>query len=268
MSSANRLEHMQTGLALHREILAEPWLGTWTREIHARYETLEAARRRDGPLAPSALMSPGQRFLPTASSFTLGEIFSGGNLRILLAGILAGPAGAWTRGELNGSFVCDIDQSWIRRQYAPANYPQWHAPHGWHQDGALGFDFMSRCSEPGSEEGILNMVTCWISLGACGADAPGLEFVTRRTDEVFQPGELAESNIRGRFDSSEFWQPELKGGDALLFRGDLLHRTHVEPEMTRDRTSLELRFFPAGKVPARLRDDRLIPTDYAGDGEA
>jgi hypothetical protein len=42
-------------------------------------------------------------------------------------------------------------------------------------------------------------------------------------------------------------------GDALVFGGGVLHHTHVAATMTRDRTSLELRFFPpeARLAPAR-----------------
>jgi hypothetical protein len=45
----------------------------------------------------------------------------------------------------------------------------------------------------------------------------------------------------------------------LIFRGDILHRTHVVPEMTKDRTSIELRFFSAVSIPERLQTDRFIP---------
>src|SRR6202140_4223876 len=35
--------------------------------------------------------------------------------------------------ELGAPVVCDGDQCWVRRQYAPGNYPPLHAPHSWHQ---------------------------------------------------------------------------------------------------------------------------------------
>jgi len=75
------------------------------------------------------------------------------------------------------------------------------------------------------------------------------------------PGELAEERVRPRFASQEFWRPVMEPGDALLFRGDIIHRTHVTSTMTRDRTSLELRFFSADRVPARLEGDRFIPLE-------
>ena len=234
----------EVGLVLHRSVLVEPWLTTWAGQIEARYLTLEAARREAGPCAPGALMSPGQRYVSTASSCTLGEIFPGEDRRILFAEISASPVGTWTQNELKGPFSCDLEQSWVRRQYAPANYPPWHAPHGWHQDGALGFDFLSPDNRPDSPDAVLRMVTCWIALTPCGSDAPGLEFITTRLDSLLRPGELTDSSLRARFRASEFWRPELAAGDAVVFRGDLLHRTYVTPAMTKNRTSLELRYFP------------------------
>src|SRR4029077_7567244 len=103
--------------------------------------------------------------------------------------------------------------------------------------------------------------TCWVSLDPCGTDAPGLELVNRRFDALFPPAELIEEHVRSRFAAEEFWRPVLEPGDALLFRGDILHRTHVTPAMTQDRTSIELRFFPLENLPARLKGDRFISID-------
>jgi hypothetical protein len=80
----------------------------------------------------------------------------------------------------------------------------------------------------------------------------------RRFDGLLSPVELIGSRVSARFKPEEFWRPVLEPGDALLFRGDVLHRTHVTPAMTQDRTSVELRFFPAGNLPARLEGDRFI----------
>ena len=236
-------------------------LATWSAQVEARYQILETARKEGGAVAVSRLLAPGQRFVPTASSFTIKAVLSGENLRGFFSTLIAGSAGAWIRGELGNRVTCDLDQSWVRRQYAPRNYPSLHAPHGWHQDGALKFDFLLQRDRGIPRDAMLPMVTCWIALGACGEDAPGLEIVTRRLDGLLAPAELREAVVRARFASEEFCQPVLAAGDALLFRGDLLHRTHVTPAMTKDRTSLELRFFPASEIPKRLRGDRMIPLD-------
>jgi hypothetical protein len=72
---------------------------------------------------------------------------------------------------------------------------------------------------------------------------------------------LTDAIVRRTFPAETFWRPVLKAGDVLLFWGDILHRTHVTPAMTNDRTSIELRFFPADRLPARLAGDRFFPLE-------
>jgi ectoine hydroxylase-related dioxygenase (phytanoyl-CoA dioxygenase family) len=205
------------------------------------------------------LVPPGQRFVPNASSLTLGAVFSEDTLRAVLDRVRAGPAGAWIRDELGEPVACDLEQAWVRRQYAPQHYPSLHTPHGWHQDGALGFDFLSHPEGNFPPEALLAMVTCWIALGPCGVESPGLELVTRRLEGLLAPAELTDERVRERFAPEQFSRPVMVPGDAVLFCGDILHRTHVTPAMTKDRTSIELRFFQANNFPRRLKDDRCIP---------
>jgi ectoine hydroxylase-related dioxygenase (phytanoyl-CoA dioxygenase family) len=179
----------------------------------------------------------------------------------MLAKLFAGPAGEWIKHELSGQFACDVDQAWVRRQYGPQHYPAFHAPHGWHQDGALGFDFLSHENSSFPPDAILPMVTCWIALSPCGAEAPGLELVTQRLETLLAPMDLADARVRTRFTPELFWQPVMEPGDALLFRGDILHRTYVTSAMTKDRTSIELRLFPADNLPPRIKDDRFVRLD-------
>jgi hypothetical protein len=101
------------------------------------------------------------------------------------------------------------------------------------------------------------MITIWIALGPCGTDAPGLELLTRSPNELVLPSQLVDVRLRSAFAPELFWTPVLSAGDALLFSGDILHRTHVLPGMTRDRTSIELRCFAADRLPARLKGDRF-----------
>jgi hypothetical protein len=249
----------RAGCVWFRSILAGLPLADWTSRIEVRYQELETVRKQHGSAGLARILEPGQRFVPTASSLSLGAVLSDENLRAIFAAILAGPAGAWITDQLGNRTACDLDQAWVRRQYAPRNYPPLHAPHGWHQDGALGFDFLSHPAGKFPAGALLPMVTCWMALGPCGVDAPGLEIVTRRLKGLLAPAGLLDERVRARFAPGEFWRPVLAPGDALLFRGDLLHRTHVTPAMTQDRTSIELRFFPADRCPARLKDDRFIP---------
>lgn len=134
-----------------------------------------------------------------------------------------------------------VDACWVRRQYAPAAAPAGHAPHAWHQDGALG----ARFDVPPDDDAarLLDLVTCWIALVPCGADAPGLELADsidgdRRLD-LHALADLAHGVAAGRLETS---RPVLAAGDALVFDGRVPHRTHVAAAMHADRTSLELRF--------------------------
>lgn len=115
---------------------------------------------------------------------------------------------------------------------------------GWHQDGAF----------LGAEVRSLNL---WVALSDCGVDAPGLDFVPRRFDEVLASGtggatfdwsvghEVAVGSspvgvVRPRFDA----------GDALVFDHLFLHRTAVEPSMQGDRHALECWLFAPSAYPA------------------
>ena len=130
-------------------------------------------------------------------------------------------------------------QCWVRRA---------RPPHGWHQDGALHHDFVSGP--------LLVMLTCWIPLVRCGRDAPGLEWVEPTLDTLLKPSELTDDAVQTRF--TRFVQPEFAAGEAVLFDGGLLHRTHTTPVMTLPRTSIELRFIAAGPAPPRLAGETLL----------
>lgn len=246
------------GVAFCPAALSQAQLAPWITRIDAQYERIEAARRQTSATGISDLIPPGQRFAPTASSFTIGAILSDDELQTLFTAIDAGRAGDWIRPKMSDGIACDVSQSWVRRQYAPRHYPPLHAPHGWHQDGALGFDFLSHPDGIFPSDALLPMVTCWIALGPCGVEAPGLEIVKRRLETLLPPPELADGKVRARFGPEEFYRPAMEAGDAVLMRGDILHRTFVTPEMTRDRTSIELRFFATDNLPARLKTDRFL----------
>lgn len=128
-------------------------------------------------------------------------------------------------------------QAWVRRQYPPHLAPPGHAPHSWHQDGALGHHFQG----PGA---LLDTVTCWCPLVPCGVDAPGIE-LAQRTPELLP--------LEALRPVGPTHAPPLEPGDVLLMAGGVLHRTHVTPAMTGVRTSVELRFYAADVVLARIR---------------
>jgi hypothetical protein len=191
-----------------------------------------------------------------SSSLRLGAV-DGLDIMAIAAPLLADEVGALCREHLGSELACAVDHCWIRRQYAPDRYPPGHVPHSWHQDGALGFDFLG-AAPPSPRAALLSVLTCWIALTPCGKDAPGLEFVDREFDSLLPLASLADKAVRARHDERDFERPVLQPGDALVFGGGVLHHTHVRPGMHLDRTSLELRFFASGKIPNRLRQDCFL----------
>lgn len=152
----------------------------------------------------------------------------------------------------------DVNQCWVRRQYPPGSAPLRHRPHRWHQDGALGFDFALGGDAPVADDAVLRMVTCWVALTPCGIDAPGLELVTDRVRHMVSPAELADLAVDHQWPTSRRTQPALEAGDAVVFIGDVLHRTHISAEMTQARTSIELRCFQADAIPDRIAHDEFV----------
>ena len=199
--------------------------------------------------------SPGDPAFNRHSSSLRAAAIAALDLGRIARTLLAGEAGHLVRAGLGSALALDLDQCWVRRQYAPPNRPPDHAPHSWHQDGALGFDFLG--TPPGAGA-LLSMATCWIALTPCGADAPGIEFAGGDRSELLPLPALADAEVQARHPEGDRLRPVLDTGYALFFGGGVLHHTHATETMIRDRTSLELRFFPAVDPPPRLRGDRFL----------
>ena len=167
-------------------------------------------------------------FLPSASACRLAD-----GVRTRLALDLQKVVGAQLRALLGDAHL--LETAWLRRQYPLDDHPPHHGPHTWHQDGALGVDF------GGTDARVLDMITAWCPLGACGVDAPGIELVPSQEAPLYSPDFLTQNDRVGEV-------PVLKAGDVLLMRGHLLHRTWVTPVMRRTRTSAELRFVSEGEA--------------------
>ena len=123
----------------------------------------------------------------------------------------------------------------------------------WHQDGA----FLGRH---------VRTLNLWLALSSCGVDAPGLEIVPRRFDEVLPTGTegalfdwsvspTVVAKVAGRADA--VLSPRFEPGDALLFDHLFLHRTGVQPGMSRERHAIETWFFAPSTYP-----DGQIPLAY------
>jgi hypothetical protein len=115
---------------------------------------------------------------------------------------------------------------------------------GWHQDGAF----------LGDSIGSFNF---WVTLTACGRDAPGLDVVPKRFDGVLPPGEgaifpwsLAHETVVAAAGDASIIRPELGVGDALLFDHRLVHRTASSASMQHSRYALESWFFAPSAYPA------------------
>lgn len=185
------------------------------------------------------------RFIPQANSVQLTALldFGIGSEADLLAPLSDGRLGEVFSDLVGGPWRCRLEHSWVRKKFAPRNAPAsgYHIQ-DWHQDGGLGAQFPL---QPGPVIPATNLATCWIPLNACGRESPGLEFIRKPQPSLLHFTELQDAALRQRFDAPSFWAPELELGDGLVFRNDILHRTHLTEEMRCDRISVEYRVFPA-----------------------
>ena len=229
------------GVALLRGLVDAATLARWRPLIDRRYE--RAAALGDGDAD----------FNPYSASMRLAAV-DGLDGDAVTRSVWRGGLRRLCEQVLGPRLACNLDQCWVRRQYASAASPPLHAPHAWHQDGALRADFGAAPTLPEP----LPMLTCWIALTPCGVLAPGLQWVAEPLPQLLLPVELSAAQVRERFAAERWRQPALAAGDALLLHGSTLHRTHVTAAMTATRTSLELRLFSADRLPARLAGDRFI----------
>jgi len=113
----------------------------------------------------------------------------------------------------------------------------------WHQDGA----FM----------GDVRALNIWLSLSHCGDDAPGLDLVPRRlneiveagTDDAIFPWSVAPAVAERVAGDDGIVRPIFEPGDVLLFDELCLHSTALEPEMTKTRYAVESWFFGPSAFP-------------------
>jgi ectoine hydroxylase-related dioxygenase (phytanoyl-CoA dioxygenase family) len=146
--------------------------------------------------------------------------------------------------EIMGKNVkCNIEESWLRKQYSLPNYHPLHHPHSWHQDGCLGLNIPQNYHKKYLDLPLNNLITFWLSLTSCGIDRPGLQFITKPLEKPLHFNYLNENSLRKMFDCDSFWIPQLNAGDGLIFLKGTLHQTYVNTSMESDRISIEFRFF-------------------------
>ena len=117
----------------------------------------------------------------------------------------------------------------------------------WHQDGA----FM----------GPVRSLNLWLALSRCGDEAPGLdvvprrleELVTTRTDEAMLDMQASQAVAEEAAGDAGIMRPIFEPGDALFFDELFLHATASDPAMPKPRFAIENWFFGSS----------LFPRDYA-----
>jgi hypothetical protein len=112
----------------------------------------------------------------------------------------------------------------------------------WHQDGA----FM----------GDVRALNLWLSLSRCGDEAPGLDIVPRRLDEVviahdaMLDVEATRAAATAAAGDAGIVRPVFEPGDALFFDELFLHQTASDPAMPNPRFAIESWFFGGSAFPA------------------
>jgi hypothetical protein len=114
----------------------------------------------------------------------------------------------------------------------------------WHQDGS----FM----------GDVNTLNLWLSLSRCGDDAPGLDLVPRRLDDLVPTGtegtflrdQVSQAVAEEAAGDRAIIRPIFEPGDALFFDELFLHKTGSDPSMPNSRFAIESWFFGGSAFPA------------------
>jgi hypothetical protein len=149
----------------------------------------------------------------------------------------------------------------LARKWTLRKVPHDAGPSSWHQDGA----FMGEH---------IRSLNVWVALSHCGVDAPGIDIVGKPLGEIVPPGTdgaildwtVGQGAVE-RVATGTIERPVFAPGDAMLFDHLNLHRTAVEPQMTRDRYAIEAWFFApstyAAMVDTNDRRGADVPRDQA-----
>jgi hypothetical protein len=122
---------------------------------------------------------------------------------------------------------------------------------GWHQDGAF--------------LGDVRALNVWLCLSRCGEDAPGLDLVPRRLEEIVPTGtegamfdwSVSPKVVEEVAADHPVVRPHFEPGDMLLFDHLFLHKTAASTEMPNSRYAVESWFFSPSAFP-----DDYVPIAY------
>jgi phytanoyl-CoA dioxygenase PhyH len=137
-----------------------------------------------------------------------------------------------------------LANKWTLRRVAISEFDLASGGPDWHQDGA----FMGRD---------IRSINVWVALSDCGIDAPGIDIVARRFNDIVSTGtngahfdwSVGHATVE-RIAPRAIVRPVFNAGDALLFDHLLLHRTAIDERMRRDRYALEAWLAAPSSYPA------------------
>jgi hypothetical protein len=115
----------------------------------------------------------------------------------------------------------------------------------WHQDGAFMGDVRS--------------LHVWVALSHCGDEAPGLDLVPRRLDELVPTGgegtmiadQVSQATAERAAGEIGILRPIFEPGDVMLFDDLFIHKTASGPAMSKPRYAIESWFFGPSAFPPR-----------------
>jgi hypothetical protein len=157
-------------------------------------------------------------------AFELVELYDAAGISQLVTDYLGGPA------------IISAQKTTLRKTEPTA-------VGAWHQDGA----FM----------GLTRSLNLWVSLSHCGLDAPSLDVVPRRLDQLaptgtegaFLPDQVSDVVAQRAAGSMGIVRPTFAPGDVAIFDDLFLHRTGADAGMTSPRYAIESWFFAGTDFP-------------------
>jgi hypothetical protein len=158
-------------------------------------------------------------------AFELSEIFRAAGLPALVEAYLGEPA------------LISVEKTTLRKAEPSV-------AGAWHQDG----NFM----------GAVRSLNLWLSLSRCGDEAPGLDVVPRRlddlvttqTEEAVLDIQVSQRQAEDAAGDRPIERPIFEPGDALFFDELFLHKTGSDPTMPNPRFAIENWFFGASAFPS------------------
>jgi hypothetical protein len=110
-------------------------------------------------------------------------------------------------------------------------------------------------------DGPFRTLNVWLTLSACGENAPGFQFLPQRMDSIIEPDiffGFSSETLAGVADMSKIVSPIYEPGDAIFFDEYLVHNTQVRPDMPELRSFIESWMFAPAGHPLREQLGPLV----------